>query len=182
MEINSFQVKHGNEMVGYCFDPTLARMNHSCNPNAEVSFADHTYRVTALRDIKKDEPVVIAYIDVNNDRDTRTKELKERWQFDCKCVRCEGEAGPEGKYFMHTDCLYNRRLAQLRPQIDKFLSSPYNKAGLPNVGDLSMFEALRQICLIQARAEMDGVNTTAETVTLKHAMRDLRWIETILSG
>ncbi|RDW60172.1 hypothetical protein BP5796_11778 [Coleophoma crateriformis] len=180
MEINSFQVKHFNEMVGYCFDPLLARMNHSCDPNAEVSFSEHDYRVTALRGIKKDEPVVISYIDVNNDRDTRRKELKERWHFDCKCVRCEGEAGPEGKYFTLTDYLYNKRLVQLQPKIDEFVNHPRNKAGLPNVSGRPLYEALRHIALTQARAEMDGVNTNAESLALKNAMYDLRWIETVM--
>lgn len=42
----------------------------------------------ALRDIKKGEELTISYIDENLPYETRQRQLKELYYFECKCPKC----------------------------------------------------------------------------------------------
>ncbi|KAL8621023.1 hypothetical protein ACOMHN_043514 [Nucella lapillus] len=71
--------------------------NHSCAPNAEVSFegGDHTLTVTALRDIQPEEEIFISYLDecaIDRSRHSRQKILRENYLFTCACSRCLEQA------------------------------------------------------------------------------------------
>jgi SET domain-containing protein len=66
-------------------------LNHSCTPNAHRSF----YRedssvmfVKAARDITENEQVTISYVDLLETYDRRSELLKQRWNFECGCLRC----------------------------------------------------------------------------------------------
>ncbi len=64
-------------------------MNHSCNPNVEITFLDdNRVVVTALRDIKEGEEVTFSYIDEEASVGERRLELKERYRFNCSCWKC----------------------------------------------------------------------------------------------
>ena len=80
--------------------PTIARINHSCVPNAHyypVSNAEGQATDMALRAIKKisvGDEITISYIDPLQRRDFDTKEnrckiLSEEFGFDCDCLACE---------------------------------------------------------------------------------------------
>jgi hypothetical protein len=83
--------------VGLAFDPLLARANHSCRPNAAAVWAGKRLTLRALRAVGVGEEVTVAYVDTTFPRETRRRELRERWFFDCSCPLCSqgGEAATD---------------------------------------------------------------------------------------
>ena len=74
--------------IGICIDPLAATMNHSCNPNAVVSFDGPSLNVRSLRNIIKDEEVLISYVDITDNPWQRQEELRQRYLFTCDCGDC----------------------------------------------------------------------------------------------
>lgn len=74
--------------IGICIEPLAATMNHSCDPNAVVSFDGSTLNVRSLKKISKDEEVLISYVDITDNPWQRQAELRERYFFTCGCVDC----------------------------------------------------------------------------------------------
>lgn len=75
---------------------TQSKINHSCNPNAEIQFpySNNVLQVTALRNIATNEEICISYLDdcqLNRSRHSRQKYLQENYLFTCDCVKCEEE-------------------------------------------------------------------------------------------
>lgn len=69
----------------------LCLFNHSCAPNLyNYAVGNQKYCVT-IRPVKKGEQLFISYLGKCEDQSTqqRQHELKMRWNFDCKCDRCE---------------------------------------------------------------------------------------------
>lgn len=72
-------------------------INHSCNPNASVEFphSNSTLVVRALREIRPDEEICIAYLDechLERSRHSRQKALSSLYLFLCKCDKCQQQA------------------------------------------------------------------------------------------
>nr|AEE61677.1 unknown [Dendroctonus ponderosae] len=70
--------------------------NHSCDPNAEISFVHNNYRLSliALKDIQPGEEICISYLgDCDNERSrhSRRKTLMENYLFACECSKCLAE-------------------------------------------------------------------------------------------
>lgn len=79
--------------------PYAALANHSCDFNSTVGFDGDELFVKAVRPIKKDEQILISYIDASNPYDIRRKELSERYYFDCQCLKCfKGTDTPEDRF------------------------------------------------------------------------------------
>ncbi|MCJ1480264.1 hypothetical protein MMC06_000419 [Schaereria dolodes] len=76
------------EPLGLCLDPVAALMNHSCNPNAVVSFNGSCLSIRALSPIPKDTEIMISYIDITNPIPMRQTELQTRYFFTCVCPEC----------------------------------------------------------------------------------------------
>jgi hypothetical protein len=79
---------------------TQSKINHSCNPNAEITFpaSNAVLAVVALRDIKENEEVSISYLDecqLSRSRHSRQKYLQENYLFLCECEKCESQIGDE---------------------------------------------------------------------------------------
>lgn len=77
---------------------TQSKINHSCDPNAEVQFvySNHTLQVVALQDIKEGEEICISYLDqceLSRSRHSRQKYLQENYLFTCSCSKCQEEIG-----------------------------------------------------------------------------------------
>uniref|UniRef100_A0AAX7UJ13 Protein-lysine N-trimethyltransferase SMYD5 n=1 Tax=Astatotilapia calliptera TaxID=8154 RepID=A0AAX7UJ13_ASTCA len=67
--------------------------NHSCIPNAEVSFPDNNFllHLSALCDINQGEEICISYLDCcqrDRSRHSRHKILRENYLFVCSCPKC----------------------------------------------------------------------------------------------
>jgi SET and MYND domain-containing protein len=74
--------------LGIIVDEKLGLINHSCDPNAYIVMDGPEVAVRALKPIKKDEEIFIAYIDTTNPYPRRQSELKARWFFTCRCTKC----------------------------------------------------------------------------------------------
>ena len=94
MCINSFSIVNGEMQAigtGIYLAPSI--LDHSCSPNAVVTFDGIELRVQVTEDL----PVLdwdslrISYIDLFNSNADRLKELKERYYFDCDCPRCNSD-------------------------------------------------------------------------------------------
>ncbi|KAJ6635211.1 Histone-lysine N-trimethyltransferase SMYD5 [Pseudolycoriella hygida] len=73
---------------------TQSKINHSCVPNAVITFpsSDHTLSLLALDDIKCGDEITISYLDdcsVGRSRHSRQKDLMENYLFVCRCPKCE---------------------------------------------------------------------------------------------
>lgn len=105
--------------LGSCVSPTVALINHSCDPNAVVVFPRATettngdeplMQVIALKNISVDDEVcrlclffpfsrlihaqiLTAYIDTTLPRDLRQKHLRETYHFTCCCNLCAPSSG-----------------------------------------------------------------------------------------
>ncbi|TFY69850.1 hypothetical protein EVJ58_g175 [Rhodofomes roseus] len=79
--------------IGVAISPVVAAINHSCDPNAVV-ICDQPHEqepqinLVAIKPIAPGEEIAISYIDITLPRQVRRKELKETYNFDCKCVLC----------------------------------------------------------------------------------------------
>lgn len=78
--------------LGIVFDPTLGKINHSCDPNAFVMMNGPRISVRALKPILKDEEVYISYIDNTHPYSRRQQDLQSRWFFTCSCSKCQQRA------------------------------------------------------------------------------------------
>jgi hypothetical protein len=76
--------------VGTGHYPTIARMNHSCVPNAEWESVDYsnTIRLVALQHIPAGHEVCISYIDQDQPFPIRQTLLRELYGFTCTCPKC----------------------------------------------------------------------------------------------
>ncbi|KAI0042812.1 SET domain-containing protein, partial [Auriscalpium vulgare] len=83
--------------LGVSVSPSVALINHSCEPNAVVVFPrassapandEPAMHVVALRDIAADEEVFTAYIDTTLPYAQRQEALSATYNFACKCSLC----------------------------------------------------------------------------------------------
>jgi len=70
--------------------------NHSCSPNAEVTFQHNndTLTLVATKDIEAGEEICISYLEEcqrGRSRHSRRKQLRENYVFECECEQCEAE-------------------------------------------------------------------------------------------
>lgn len=68
-----------------------AYINHSCIPNARLSYAGDLMVIRATRRIRAGEEIVHPY-DESSDYDARAEMLQRTWGFKCKCKLCVAEA------------------------------------------------------------------------------------------
>ena len=78
-------------VVGSAHYPTIARLNHSCDPNIDWRAVRGTNEIEiyALRDIRKGEELFISYIDQSLPRSERQASLHSLYGFTCRCQKCE---------------------------------------------------------------------------------------------
>ena len=76
--------------LGLAISPTAALFNHSCNPNAVVSFSNAALLVRTLKPVPADTEITISYIDITNSTPERQFELSARYFFNCTCPECAG--------------------------------------------------------------------------------------------
>jgi len=68
----------------------LARVNHSCDPNAEVVWDEDcgTRRLVVVREVTQGEEITHNYLHTVMDRNNRRNTLECRWDFQCRCSLC----------------------------------------------------------------------------------------------
>ena len=71
--------------------PSAARFNHSCEPNARLSFSGGCLSIHAVRELAEGEEVLITYVDSRAGGEARRRELLGTYGFDCDCRRCGEE-------------------------------------------------------------------------------------------
>lgn len=74
--------------------------NHSCDPNAEVTFPNNndTLVLVATRDIEAGEEICISYLEEcqrDRSRHSRRKQLMENYVFECECDKCEAQTNED---------------------------------------------------------------------------------------
>ncbi|KAG2234309.1 hypothetical protein BDF21DRAFT_406579 [Thamnidium elegans] len=84
--------------------PIAALFNHSCRPNAVVMFEGAYASIHAIEDIEPGQEVTISYVDSAHSRTYRQKALRDKYFFDCQCVRCN-DASNDKNYFSLIDTL-----------------------------------------------------------------------------
>jgi hypothetical protein len=95
MITNAFRATLADDTpVGLCFEPILAQANHSCSPNAVVVWDGRSVALRALEPISKGDQVFISYITATEDRQSRQRDLKRRYFFDCQCEKCSKDESP----------------------------------------------------------------------------------------
>ncbi|CAO3633804.1 unnamed protein product [Cunninghamella blakesleeana] len=75
-------------VVGEGIYPVASFFNHSCRPNAAIIFDGALLTVHAIEPIAPNEEITIAYIDIGRSRGYRQRILRDRYFFNCDCVRC----------------------------------------------------------------------------------------------
>ncbi|XP_043237510.1 histone-lysine N-methyltransferase SMYD3-like isoform X1 [Amphibalanus amphitrite] len=94
--VNGFNILDG-EMLPVATGIYLSAsiIDHSCQPNAAATFNGRTLSIRATEPIPDFtwEKVRISYIDTMADTETRRRELRNGYFFDCDCVRCSAAAG-----------------------------------------------------------------------------------------
>merc|ERR1719323_1068263 len=68
--------------------PDLARVNHSCFPNAEVVKRARERLLVVVRPVERGEEVTHSYLRSLVGRDARREVLERRWGFFCVCTLC----------------------------------------------------------------------------------------------
>ncbi|KAH7030762.1 uncharacterized protein B0I36DRAFT_348951 [Microdochium trichocladiopsis] len=74
---------------GSCFDPLICSANHSCEPNAIITFAQPRQFIRALKPIKAGDEVLVHYVDISNPFGVRQLDLKDGYYFHCRCPKCK---------------------------------------------------------------------------------------------
>ncbi|KAF5336582.1 hypothetical protein D9611_006638 [Ephemerocybe angulata] len=81
--------------LGACVAPSVALINHSCDPNAVIVFpraeskdVEPLLQVIALKHIQPGEEILTSYIDTTLPRELRQQSLKETYHFTCRCPVC----------------------------------------------------------------------------------------------
>ncbi|KAL5033784.1 hypothetical protein RTP6_001702 [Batrachochytrium dendrobatidis] len=71
----------------------LSTVNHSCVPNACLTFGiGGIARLSPMTAIASGDQITISYVDVFQSCETRQRQLKEQYYFDCTCRLCTANA------------------------------------------------------------------------------------------
>lgn len=81
--------------IGTGLYPVISILNHSCFPNAVLTFEGKLAVIRAVQRIPKNTEVLISYIDTAGSTMTRQKTLEEQYFFICSCPRCMKLGQPE---------------------------------------------------------------------------------------
>ncbi|CCG83295.1 SET domain and MYND-type zinc finger protein 6 [Taphrina deformans PYCC 5710] len=107
LTINSIEfVNEASEELGVVVDPVIALLNHSCRPNAYVTFRGPVTLIRAHRQIEPDETITISYISVRQRRPKRLEELQNRYFFECHCARCDEYPVLKDNFDIDVECYF----------------------------------------------------------------------------
>ena len=106
---DSSSAKAPGQEIGVALCVSAAAFNHSCEPNATVTFVHPANkrpasndrdeaqqqwqqrpeaRVSVIKRIEPGQEINVAYVDIAEARETRRRDLRAAYQFDCECDSC----------------------------------------------------------------------------------------------
>ncbi|KAI4880549.1 hypothetical protein NFI96_034154, partial [Prochilodus magdalenae] len=83
--------------LGSAVFPDVALMNHSCCPNAIVTYRGTSAEVRAVQDIVKGEEIYTSYIDLLYPTEDRIERLRDSYYFSCNCKECKTKSKDKAK-------------------------------------------------------------------------------------
>lgn len=78
--------------LGTAVYPNVALLNHSCLPNAIITFKGTAAHIRVVKDMKPGDEVFISYIDLLYPTDDRNLRLRESYFFTCDCQECQSRS------------------------------------------------------------------------------------------
>ncbi|KAK3563264.1 hypothetical protein QTP86_019342 [Hemibagrus guttatus] len=87
--------------LGSAVFPDVALMNHSCNPNAIVTYNGTVAEVRAVQKISPGEEIFNSYIDLLYSTEDRTERLQQSYFFTCDCTECTTKSKDKAKLEIH---------------------------------------------------------------------------------
>ncbi|CAL9692416.1 unnamed protein product [Knipowitschia caucasica] len=78
--------------LGTAVYPDVALLNHSCLPNAIITFKGTSAEIRAIKVMKPGDEVFISYIDLLYPTDDRNNRLSDSYFFICKCQECKSRS------------------------------------------------------------------------------------------
>ncbi|GAA6084502.1 N-lysine methyltransferase SMYD2-A isoform X1 [Tachysurus ichikawai] len=87
--------------LGSAVFPDVALMNHSCNPNAIVTYKGTVAEVRAVQKISPGDEIFNSYIDLLYSTEDRTERLEQSYFFSCDCTECTTNSKDAAKLEIH---------------------------------------------------------------------------------
>ncbi|KAI2462831.1 hypothetical protein F4781DRAFT_441657 [Annulohypoxylon bovei var. microspora] len=113
LQVNSFNREEADfGQSGVYINAALAMINHSCMPNAYISFSGRKAILHANQDIKEGEEITISYTN-NPYRTGRRYHLSTHYYFKCECPKCK-------------DNLDVYQVCQMYPNLELNSSDPFS--------------------------------------------------------
>jgi hypothetical protein len=119
--------------------PAIARINHSCNPNAQANYhaLHQTFNVHATRDIPAGDEVSINYLPEHGQlRDQRVSKLEDGYGFTCNCAACDlatdaGQQGEQSRKEMQASMKKTKALFTDGSGVAETAAAGYGADGMP---------------------------------------------------
>jgi len=148
----------GKKFYGIC--EKLSRIKQSCSPNCYISFDIPTlsFKLWALRRIRRDEEITISRVSIDMEEKERDKQLYQLYGVECPCAACrEPEASDKRRALAMND-----PTLRLPEEIEEWCTS----TRLPN--DLYSKRGIQKL----RRMEAEGLEgSDAYLITLTYMMR-----------
>jgi len=87
---NAFMLsdRSGLQVIGSGIYPSIALLNHNCAPNCCAIQNMNKVELRPLKDLEANEELLISYVDPISTSIERKTDLKEKYNFVCKCLDC----------------------------------------------------------------------------------------------
>jgi SET and MYND domain-containing protein len=145
-----------NDPIGTFFDQLAGLINHSCSPNAFMVMDGPKLSVRSLRSIKKDEEILISYVDATEPYAFRQEALSTIYAFDYACSKCSFGATQREDQFLEPRAELKNKSLGLAKNIQKDqpgFRNRLNKLRGINGND----ERLRYVLDIMGRHELEEI-------------------------
>ncbi|XP_049335007.1 N-lysine methyltransferase SMYD2-B isoform X5 [Astyanax mexicanus] len=83
--------------LGSAVFPDVALMNHSCCPNAIVTYRGTLAEVRAVQDVSAGDEILTSYIDLLYPTEDRIERLRDSYYFSCDCRECKTKSKDKAK-------------------------------------------------------------------------------------
>ncbi|KAL2258178.1 hypothetical protein VTK26DRAFT_8625 [Humicola hyalothermophila] len=139
---NSNTVTLGDDEAHVGLFTEVARINHSCRPNAYYRFSERrlTMEVITYHAINAGEEILVSYVPIETPIESRRQYLKSNWEFDCGCALCRGsEADIEDSES------WRRRMKSLKASVLSAREEGFYQDAINMVEDWLMFAELDRV-------------------------------------